>query len=74
MSDLYLSLLFGLGSAGLGVESLVFLLLEQLAFCGFLGSAILAGGLLGGRWFSCGVVSVVGPFKCYPPLLQGGVM
>ena len=66
MSDLYLSLLFSLGSTGLGDASFAFLLLEQPDFCGFLGSAILAGGSLGGLGFSNGVLGVVRPLECYP--------
>ena len=57
MSNLYLSLLFALGSAGLVILSLAFLLPLWLGFCGFLGSTMLIDSMEGvgmGFYSVCG--------------------
>src|SRR5258705_417822 len=66
-SDLYLSLLFGFSSVGVIVALFAFLFAERPVFCGFLGSAILAGGFDGGVGFSYGVWGFVRPLDVFPP-------
>ncbi len=65
-----LSLLFGFSSIGVIVALFAFLFAERPIFCGFLGSAILAGGFGGGVGFSYGVWGFVRPLDVFPPTLR----